>query len=64
MTRLTSTRRRLGLVAAATLAMSTMSGAGAATAAAPPASGIVLYVGCQPDAELHAARHVGLRQHP
>ena len=41
MTRLTSTRRRLGLVAAATLAMSTMSGAGAATAAAPPASGIV-----------------------
>ncbi len=41
MTRLTSTRRRLGLLAAATLAMSSMTGAATVTAAPPPPSGIV-----------------------
>ena len=66
MNRLTPTRRRLGLLAAATLAMSSMSGAATVTAAAPPESGIVCTSGTGPagEPELHAPRDVGLRQHP
>ena len=48
MNRLTPTRRRLGLLAAATLAMSSMSGAAGVTAAAPPESGIVCTSGTGP----------------
>jgi FtsP/CotA-like multicopper oxidase with cupredoxin domain len=56
MTRLTSTRRRLGLLAAATLAMSSMSGAATVTAVGPPPSGIVCTsdAGANPSFTLHA----------
>ena len=56
MTRLTSTRRRLGLVAAAVLAMSSISGIGPVTAAVPPTSGIVCTSDASPNPSftLHA----------